>query len=93
MPKKAECRVCGKSFIPCGKGADQIGAFNWMEVACSPECGQIYLERVIESRKPKQEKRNRKSRIVLDPIEVPETVDAPAEVSDAFESEQVEIEE
>lgn len=60
MPRKAECRVCGKSFIPCGKRADQIGAFNWMEVACSPECGQIYLERVIESRKPEQEKRNNK---------------------------------
>lgn len=74
MPRKAECRVCGKSFIPCGKGADQIGAFNWMEVACSPECGQIYLERVIESRKPKQEKKpNKKENISFKPYKAEET--------------------
>lgn len=74
MPRKAECRVCGKSFIPCGKGADQIGAFNWMEVACSPECGQIYLERVIESRKPKQEKKpSKKENISFKPHKVEET--------------------
>lgn len=54
MPRKQECRVCGKSFIPCGKGAGQIGAFNWREVACSEECGKKYLDAIIESRKPQK---------------------------------------
>lgn len=49
----AACRVCGKEFVPCGKSAAEIGAFNYREVACSPECGQEYLRRVLEGRKPK----------------------------------------
>ena len=49
----AFCRVCGKEFVPCGKSAAEIGAFNYREVACSPECGQEYLKRVLEGRKPK----------------------------------------
>lgn len=47
----APCRVCGKDFIPCGKSSAEIGAFNYKEVACSPECGQEYLRRVLEGRK------------------------------------------
>lgn len=47
------CRVCGKHFVPCGKSSAEIGAFNYREVACSPKCGEIYLQRVMEARKPK----------------------------------------
>ena len=54
MPRSQECRVCGKSFIPCGKGSSQIGAFNWREVACSEECGKKYLDAIIASRKPQR---------------------------------------
>lgn len=27
--------------------------FRWQEVACSPACGQIYLQRILESRSAK----------------------------------------
>ena len=80
MPRKAEGRVCGKSFTPCGKGADKIGAFNWMEVACSPECGQIYLDRVIESRKPKQGKKpQKKDNLSFDSFKSYEAEESPVE--------------
>ena len=49
----APCRVCGKEFVPCGKSSAEIGAFNYREVACSPECGQEYLRRVLAARSPK----------------------------------------
>ena len=53
MAKNTEaCRVCGKPFVPCGKSSAEIGAFNYREVSCSPECGQVYLKRVIASRQP-----------------------------------------
>ena len=51
--KTAACRVCGKEFVPCSKSAAEIGAFNYREVACSSSCGQEYLRRVLEGRKPK----------------------------------------
>ena len=44
-----KCRVCGKEFEPC-RSAKVNGTFNWKEVACSPECGAKYLERVNEAR-------------------------------------------
>lgn len=49
--RTAPCRVCGKQFIPCAKSSKEIGAFNYMEVACSPECGEEYLKRVLAGRK------------------------------------------
>ena len=42
------CRVCGKPFIPCVTHV--AGAFNWRTVACSPECGQKYLYKIMVSR-------------------------------------------
>lgn len=44
------CRVCGKLFVPCNKSSSAIGAFNYREVACSPECGTEYLRRVQAAR-------------------------------------------
>lgn len=49
--RTAPCRVCGKQFIPCAKSSKEIGAFNYMEVACSPKCGEEYLKRVMAGRK------------------------------------------
>lgn len=49
--RTAPCRVCGKQFIPCAKSSKDIGAFNYMEVACSPKCGEEYLKRVLAGRK------------------------------------------
>ena len=44
------CRVCGKMFVPCNKTSGVLGAFNYHEVACSPECGAEYLRRVQAAR-------------------------------------------
>lgn len=44
------CRVCGKMFTPCNKTSGALGAFNYREVACSPECGTEYLRRVQAAR-------------------------------------------
>lgn len=57
------CRVCGKPFVPCGKTSVEIGAFNYREVACSPKCGQEYLKRVLDERKPKQTMQTTKKEI------------------------------
>ena len=47
---KKICRVCGKEYEACRTAARRDGIFRWQEVACSPECGAIYLKRVEESR-------------------------------------------
>lgn len=46
-----KCRVCGKSYEACHTIRNIAGVFRWQEVACSPECGSIYLARIEESRK------------------------------------------
>lgn len=48
--KTVACRVCGKQFVPCNKLSSSLGAFNYHSVACSPECGEEYFRRVLESR-------------------------------------------
>lgn len=52
---KMSCRVCGKEYEPCRTATRRPNVFHWQEVACSPECGAIYLQRIIESRKPVEE--------------------------------------
>ena len=48
-----KCRVCGKPYEACRTIRSVAGVFHWQEVACSPECGGIYLARIEESRKAK----------------------------------------
>jgi hypothetical protein len=74
--KTAACRVCGKEFVPCSKSSAEIGAFNYREVACSSSCGQEYLRRVLEGRKPKAvEPEVEATEIVVDePVAVQEEV-------------------
>lgn len=51
MPKQTKnCRVCGKVYEACRSIKTGDTVFNWREVACSPECGKIYLQRVMASR-------------------------------------------
>ena len=45
------CRVCGKQYEACHT-PNTTGVFRWRDVACSIECGRVYLERIEESRKP-----------------------------------------
>lgn len=45
-----KCRVCGKEYEACHTQRPAT-VFRWQEVACSPECGSIYLAQIEESRK------------------------------------------
>ncbi len=47
---KLACRVCGKEYIACRTAKNEPGVFHWQEVACSPECGEKYLNKVLEAR-------------------------------------------
>lgn len=44
------CRVCGKEYEACHTLKRVAGVFRWQEVACSPECGGVYLAKIEESR-------------------------------------------
>lgn len=44
------CRVCGKEYKACRTAALSDGVFRWQDVACSPECGSVYLQKVTEAR-------------------------------------------
>ena len=60
MPQATkECRVCGKVYTACNTTRHFDGSFHWREVACSPECGEEYLRRIMDSREeadpPKEE--------------------------------------
>lgn len=61
--EKKTCRVCGKEYEPCRTASRNPKVFHWQEVACSPECGATYLQRIVESRKPATpSKRNKPKR-------------------------------
>ena len=45
-----KCRVCGKEYEACRSANRTAGVFRWQEVACSPDCGAVYLQRIEESR-------------------------------------------
>lgn len=42
--------MCGKTYTACNTNRHFDGSFHWREVACSPDCGKIYLQRVMASR-------------------------------------------
>lgn len=78
------CRVCGKSYEACRTVSREIGVFRWQEVACSPECGAVYLQKINESRgivKPSaaavQEKTAKRSGKKSEP----QVVSTPADIS------------
>lgn len=51
MPKVMKtCRVCGRLYEACRTVNNALGVFRWQEVACSPECGSVYLQKLNESR-------------------------------------------
>lgn len=76
MSQKLQCRVCGKDYTPCKSARYNPDAFNWREVSCSPDCGQVYLERVIASRtsanqaKPKRATKKRFAEDMVDTSEI-----------------------
>ena len=63
-----KCRVCGKTYEVCLAALRNTGVFRWQEVACSPECGSIYLAAIENSRKPKKAKLKTAESVKLDII-------------------------
>jgi hypothetical protein len=45
-----KCRICGKAYEACRSANRTAVVFRWQEVACSPECGAMYLQKINESR-------------------------------------------
>lgn len=66
-----KCRVCGREYNACRSANRSADVFRWQEVACSPECGTVYLERIIQSRKQVSEskKTGRKKDVAMDKTE------------------------
>lgn len=86
------CRVCGKKYKGCRTAEQANGVFRWQAVSCSPECGEIYLQRILESRKPvvaekakedteQVQKRQRRKIRKAEPEVDAGVTEAPAEVS------------
>lgn len=46
-----KCRVCGKTYTACRTMRNNTNVFRWQEVACSPECGSLYLAQIEASRR------------------------------------------
>lgn len=78
MPKRTKvCRVCGKTYESCRSIKNGSGIFNWREMCCSPECGQVYFKRVNEVRNPAPKAKEKKAhtRHAVAVKEVPVVVD------------------
>lgn len=51
MPKAVKvCKVCGKKYEACKTTYKNPQIFRWQDVACSPECGEIYFKQIEASR-------------------------------------------
>lgn len=91
MPKvMKKCRVCGKSYEACRTLDTRVGVFRWQDVACSPECGSVYLEQILTSRNKAQVASPEKEvveEVVPEATTIQEDVELPDEQSDDFEPE------
>ena len=84
MPKQRKtCRVCGATYEACRSIRTGDGVFNWREVACSPECGEVYLRQVMASRNKVEPAIPRKKKRVHSDDEAILSVDMPAVKEDA----------
>lgn len=41
------CKICGKEYVYCMSLKYPDGVYHWQEVACGPEHGGVYLERLF----------------------------------------------
>lgn len=77
-----KCRVCGKEYEACRTARHIAGVFRWQEVACSPECGSIYLARIEESRSTAEDAPLKKEDIKA--VEDTEIIDITDEYEDEY---------
>lgn len=45
-----QCRICGKTYTPCGYCEGDQMAFHYRTICCSRECAKVYLTKVLEAR-------------------------------------------
>lgn len=90
-----KCRVCGKEYEACRSANRGDSVFRWREVACSPECGTIYLNQINESRNHEAASKKVKRKVDLAPtIVVTEpVVEVVAETQSELEDETPVVEE
>lgn len=62
-----KCRVCGKEYEACRSANRGDSVFRWREVACSPECGSVYLRQINESRNHSTSKKG-KQKVAAEPV-------------------------
>lgn len=67
---KRICRVCGKAYTAC-RTTSNPAVFRWQDVACSPDCGEEYLRRVVAARAPKTAQKKYEPRRKHEPAEDP----------------------
>lgn len=87
MPKqKKVCRVCGAAYEACRSIKTGDASFNWREVACSPECGMVYLQSVMAARNAGKQnvavaphKKKRAKAEEMAEVEMPELKQVPIE--------------
>lgn len=74
---KKKCKVCGKEYKACNPIGLDTGRFRWQAFTCSPECGSVFLERLIASQskitEPKPVIETEES--VIDDLYIPESND------------------
>lgn len=57
-PKMIPCRVCGKSFKPCGYCQSHSDTFRWRNFACSKECAEKYISDATAYREKQHKNKN-----------------------------------
>lgn len=82
MVGKLKCRICDKEYEGCRTAKFVPGQFRWQDVACCPEHGSIYLERIIASRN-KTESAVPKEEVIIPVVEekMDESIETSAEES------------
>lgn len=51
MPKAIKiCKVCGAEYEYCHTVRRVANVFRWQDVACCPDHGSIYFDRIVASR-------------------------------------------
>ena len=87
-----KCRVCGREYEACHTLSITPGVFRWQDVACSQECGSVYLAKINASRG-----NHNVEKPVLDPENVvedkPEITVEVIDMEDILSQEEIAIEE
>ena len=71
-----KCRGCVNEYESCRSANRAAGVFRLQEVACSPECGAIYLQKINESRGIVNPQKKAKHKKCAEPVVEQAVIDA-----------------